>query len=905
MIERVNYRKVFVFLFCILMTAALFGQSKSTTGKDSLEYCTINQLLYKLESNGKVKFYYNPDWFTGKRFPVALADLPIQECLVRIKRLTGYSFLRMGETSYVLVPTESEVYKTDKTNSSFYIVGNIHEFGKYAKANFSGKILDGKTGEPLVGAILNIEKLHIAVNTNKEGAFTLVLPVGEYEVSLKYFGYEDDIKKIKLVSNGSVSFDLFEKSIHLQEIVISADKDEGNVLRTQMSVIQMNAKTIKELPTSLGEKDVLKSLTLLPGVQSVGDFGAGFNVRGGTTDQNLILIQDIPIFNSSHVFGLTSAINPDNILNVNLLKGGIPAQYGERISSIMNIELGSDTTKEFRVKGGIGLYDARITMETPLFKKKLFLQLSCRTSYSDWLLTNMPQQDLMNSSCQFYDLNGLLTYNVNDNNKLTLFGYYSLDGFLYNGDVNYLYSNSLASIKWYHSFTKNINNSLVIGWSGYNYQKDSRDSLQLAYASNITYSINYYKIKDNLHWSLGEINSINVGFDGSLYHLNPGYQTPYGNYSIVDIVQVQKEKAAELSTYIQDEISFNKHLTGELGLRFTDYLVLGPDSLYVYNPDLQRSNSSVTNVLIYKNNAVIERIPKLEPRVSIRYSFNDENSIKCSYNRMDQFINLISNSAAVSPEDVWKLCDPNTKPLQCDQYAIGYFRNLKNDSYEASLEFYYKKLNHIIDYEQGAQILMNPRLEEYLLDDVGYNCGAELYVKKNSGRLTGWVSYTFSVARQRTTSTILQEQINNNAFYPSTNDRPNDLVINMNYHATRRWRFSALFTYSSGRPETYPEYTYNIGGYQLVQWSARNKYRLPDYNRLDISVTYDENLRIKKILKGFWTLSVINVYGRQNIYSTFYQMTQPNGFGTPPLFSMYKIYIVSSPLPILTYNFVF
>ena len=285
-----------------------------------------------------------------------------------------------------------------------------------------------------------------------------------------------------------------------------------------------------------------------------------------------------------------------------------------------------------------------------------------------------------------------------------------------------------------------------------------------------------------------------------------------------------------------------------------------------------------------------------------------QSSVKISYTRNNQFINLISNSAAVSPEDVWKLSDPNTKPLQCDQFAAGYFHNFKQNTYEASVEFYYKSLNHIIDYMQGATILMNPRLELQLLDDVGYDYGAELYVKKNTGKLTGWISYTYSVARQRTTSYNPLEQVNNNSYYPSTNDRPNDLVINANYHVTRRWRFSALFTYSTGRPETYPEYSYTVGGYQFVEWSARNKYRLPDYHRLDLSVTLDESLKIKKFWKGNWTFSIINAYGRKNVYSTFYSKNTSasiiNGVSANQ-YNMYKMYIIGFPLPIFTYNFIF
>ena len=882
------------------------GQVGNTEPKDTSADASMIRLLSRLSQKNDVHFFFNSEWFHEKKFPLALSDLPFEECLVRLKRLTGYSCLSMGDRKYVFVPSESVMNTESYQNkSSSFILGNMNEYGKYSKATFSGKIMDGKSEEPLIGAILMIDKQNITVRTDNNGAFSLVLPVGEYVVRLRYMGYEDDIKKIKLVSNGSVNFELFEKSVHINEVVISAAKPEENVLSSQMSVLKMNAKSIRELPTSLGEKDIIKSLTLMPGIQSVGEFGTGFNVRGGTTDQNLILIQDVPIFNSSHVFGLTSAINPDNIMNVTLLKGGIPVQYGERISSIMEIELGSTNSTELKVKGGIGLLETRLSAETPLFDRKVFLQISGRASYSDWLLKDMPQQDLMNSSANFYDLNGLLTYNMNPNNKLVFFGYFSNDHFLYDGLINYIYSNNLASAKWHHVFQKNLTSSLMVGWSKYIYHKNQYDTLQLPQNYKITTTIDYYKFKGNFNWTPGEAHNINIGLDGILYNLNPGTQVPFGALSIVNNVQVLKEKAVEMAVYAGDQVTISKHWSLEGGLRFTEYLQLGPDSVYVYNPDLVRSTASVTNVLFYGNNKVVESLPKLEPRLSVRYSLNDESSVKLSYNRINQFINLISNSAVVSPEDVWKLSDPNTKPLQCDQIAAGYFRNFNQNAYETSVEVYYKKLNHVIDYMEGATILMNPRLELELLDDVGFDYGAELYVKKNTGKLTGWISYTYSVARQRSTSNLPLEQVNNNSFYPSTNDRPNDLVINANYHATRRWRFSALFTYSTGRPETYPEYSYSLAGNQFVEWSPRNKYRLPDYHRLDLSVTMDESLKIKKFWKGNWTLSIINVYGRINVYSTFYQKVTPTSLNNNSEYSMFKLYIIGQPLPIFTYNFIF
>lgn len=896
-----------LFVICFfLVTPKVFCQVQKPIEQDSSQYNTISQLLNTLEKTNSVHFYYNPDWFFGKKFPAALAKLPLEECLVRIKRLTGYSCLLMNDNTYVFVPAEINTYKiTDGDKSSQIVVGNIGAFGKYSKANVTGKIIDGKTGNPLAGAFLIIDKQKIALTSEKDGKFSFVIPVGEYDVKLRYMGYEDDIKKIKFVGDGSINLELFEKSQRIDEVVISAEKADVNILGTQMSVVKLNSKAIKELPVLLGEKDIIKSFTLMPGIQSVGEFGSGFNVRGGSADQNLILVEDVPLFNTSHIFGLTSVINPDNVLDVTLLKAGIPAQYGERASSVMNIQMGTPNTNKFKVKGGIGLLNSRLTLETPIFKNKIFLQLGGRTSYSDWLLKQMPDLDLMNSSANFYDVNGLITYNLSNSDKLTFFSYLSTDKFSFSGTINYAYSNTLSSVKWNHFFNKKLSSMLLAGFSKYEYQQNELDTLNRLHGNKIKNAITYYKVKWNVNWIPSEMHNFNFGMDAIHYDINPGSRTPYGSQSRVLPLQLNNQKAVELSAYIGDNFNFNNKFTIEAGVRFTEYIVLGPTAVSQYASDYPRDTLTIQNLQTYANNAIVQKVPRLEPRFSFRYSLNDVSSIKLSYNRINQFINLISNTSVISPTDVWQLSNPNTKPLQCDQFAFGYFRNFNNNTYETSFEIYYKDLKHIIDYKDGSQILMNKYLELDLLDSKGYNFGTELYVKKNIGKLTGWISYTYSISRKRTTSPFEVEQVNQNQYYPSTYDRPHNLVINSNYHISRRWRFSGLFTYSTGRPETFPELTYPFKELQLVSWSPRNKYRLPDYHRLDISLTFDESLRLKRKWKGSWSLSIINVYGRKNAYSIFYKKDTPSISNNFQEFSLYKLIIIGKPFPSLTYNFIF
>jgi hypothetical protein len=804
------------------------------------------------------------------------------------------------------VPVEARRDQSGGNNDADVVmIGNPNEFGKYAKATIDGKVLDGKTGEPLIGAVVNIEKIKTVTTTDQNGGFTIVAPVGEYEVKLSYVGYEDNLRKIKLLSNGKTSLELFEKSVKINEVVITAERAEFNVTRTQMSVVRLDAKNIKELPVSLGEKDIIKSVSLMPGVQSTGEFGTGFFVRGGSSDQNLILVEDVPLFNSSHVFGLISAINPDGVTGVTLLKAGIPAKYGERASSVMDIRLGGSNSDKVQMKGGIGLLNSRLNLEVPLFKKKATLLLGVRNSYSNWLLHSIPDLDLMNSSAGFYDVNGLFTMNLNPKNKITLFGYYSDDKFSFSKTVHYHYENIMASFRLTHVFNKYLSTSLLLGRSEYKYDINELDTLKRTEAYQIKSNTIYQNLKWNFAWIPSDSHSLDIGFNSILYQLNPGELLPYGDASEVASKKIASEKGIETSVYASDNINITPELSTEIGFRYTRFALLGPGNVLVFQPDYPRSQQSIINTIFYGNNKVIKWFNGFEPRVAFRYSINDYSSLKLSYNRINQFINLISNTMVMTPTDVWKLSSPNLKPLTCDQYALGYFRNFNNNSLEASVETYYKSLKNVIEYKDGAKILLNDFLETDLLNATGYNYGIEFYLKKNTGRLTGWASYTFSKTMRRTTSSSGSEQINNNQYYPSPFDKPNNLIIVANYHISRRWRFSGSFTYNTGRPITLPELKYTFDGNQLIYYSDRNKYRLPDYHRLDISITLDESLRLKKKWKGNWTLSIVNLYGRKNAYSVFYKKEAPSEINDYHLYSLYKLYIIGKPLPTLTYNFTF
>ncbi|MGA1978610.1 MAG: TonB-dependent receptor [Bacteroidales bacterium] len=879
----------------------LSGQNPVTPVPDSSNYISYQAFFDKLRKKDSVFIFYKPEWFDNKKIDSSFASLKPEDALSYIKSIFNISYYIIDDRSYVFVPFQT----SSNSTSDVLVIGNQNDYGKFTKATIKGKILDSKTGLPLAGAIVNAEKFKIAAMTDANGNFTLTLPVGEHVIKLNYIGYETNARKIKLVSDGEASFEIIEKSISLKEVVITAERPEFNVTGTQMSLLSLNAKNIRELPVSLGETDIIRSMSLMPGIQTSGDFGSGFYVRGGGSDQNLILIEDVPLFNSAHMFGLTSTINTDNVSGVTLLKAGIPARYGERASSIMNIRLGADTTKTIGAKGGIGLLESRLSLQIPMFRKKATLLIGGRSSYSDWLLHQIPDVDLRNSSASFYDLNGLFTLDINPNNKIILFGYFSNDKFGFDKITNYAYSNILSSIRWSHQFNRLLSVSTIAGSSIYEFSVSDLDTLHRPDAYKIRLNTRYNDLKCNFSWLPDGRQNIDFGINAILYNIMPGEELPYGPESLVKPFEVQSQKGLELAAYISDNFDILPNLNTELGLRFVQYLCLGPASILTFNPGSPKSLDTVVDTLRYNNNQVVHQYFGIEPRIAFRYKINDVSSIKWSYNRINQFIHLISNNTVISPTDTWTLSDTYIKPLISDQYAIGYFRNILNNTYEVSVEAYYKTLQNVIDYKNGAQVFLNDHLETDLLSAKGYNYGIEFYARKSSGKLTGWISYTYSRSMLRTNGTSAEVQINNNHYYPSNFDKPNNLVVNANYHISRRWRVSGTFTYNTGRPITLPELRYYFQGNQLVYYSDRNEYRLPDYDRLDIAISFDQNLKLKKMWKGSWTLSVINVYGRKNAYSEYYAKEDDRIYNSAGNASLYELYIIGIPLPTLTYSFVF
>ncbi|UCH14032.1 MAG: TonB-dependent receptor [Bacteroidales bacterium] len=870
----------------------------------------LTELLSELEEQYPVSFYYKNEWFIYDTVNLSFSNTPLPEALDKLVKGTPYLYQIIQDNMIVFMLKEEVAImmgqmvdlSLDMKDISIVVIGDPDDAGKFKKVTLTGTISDGKTGESLFGATIHIENTTNAVISNLNGEYSLEIYPGIYTLVVTSIGFEKALYKVKIISNGNLDIELFEKSIKIDEVAIYSQRVHDNIRGNQMSLVEMDAKNIKKLPAIVGEKDILKSLTLMPGVKSIGEFGSGINVRGGGEDQNLYLLEGAPVFNTSHVFGLLSVINPDAVNNVTLYKGHIPAGYGERISSVMEIELRNNNLDKMHARGGIGLYNSRLMLEGPVYKDILTFNVGGRTSYSNWLLGELPDYYLQKSSASFYDVNGLLKLDLKKH-QITLFGYNSYNKFRYTDELNYEYENILGSLKWGQAISSSLRSSLNVSFSQYNVKKDN---IKTAYEENrLSSQINYISGKYNISFMGFTNHNIDLGLQSIYYKTQPGEIIPLNDSSLVNPELLMNEQAYEGSIYINDLYEINNNISVNAGIRYSGYFFTGPLKIPQYRADASYSEISVIDSVYYNNGEIIKSYFNIEPRLSLKVQLNDNNSVKLSYNRNSQYISLISYTSIPTPDDVWKLSGAYIKPLIANQFAIGYYRNFLGKSIETSVELYYKKLNNLVEYKNNASLEMRQHLETELINASGRNYGVEFLLKKKTGKLDGWISYTFSRTFKKTSSLYNDEIINNNEFYPSSYDKPHDLTVLFNYNINRRWRIMWNFTFSSGRPVTLPEYKYTIGAEQIIYYSDRNKYRLPPYHRLDLSVSLDESLRIKKKWKGSWTFSILNVYARKNAYSVFYKKAKPDKDSDYQRFNLYKLYIIGRPLPTITYNFIF
>jgi hypothetical protein len=915
-------------LLLLLLVAGLSGrpgyaQAPPKLVSGDFQHLPFEQFVRELEIQTGYRFYFDPGTVDSLRVTLRVQDQSLPVVLQQAFQASQLYFtiddenrvfvsktpltplvpntffgVANGETVASSPTTEAPAApgRSRLMSAAEYQVFEIGRGGSTSgSATLAGHIRDQKTGEPVIGASIYSEATKVGASTDQFGYYSLTLPVGRHTLQVRGVGIKNTRRQVQLRADGQLEIEVEEDIVTLKEVVVEAEKDK-NVSGMQMGMERLDIKTMRQIPTAFGETDLLRVVLTLPGVKSVGEGSTGLNVRGGSTDQNLILFNDATIYNPSHLFGFFSAFNPDVLQAVELYKSAIPARYGGRLSSVLDISTREGNKKKLSGSGGIGPLTSRLTLEGPLAKDRSAFIISGRASYSDWILHQLSNKTYQQSSAGFYDLTGHISHQLNERNSVYATGYYSSDRFRLADDTTYHYTNTAASLKWRHRFTNQLSGVLTGAFSRYAY--DVRSEQNPVTASALSYRIDQGSLRADFSFFPNARHSIDFGVSSQLYDIEPGTLQPRAEASLIQPVQLERERALESALYASDRWDLTPRLSVSLGLRYSLFQALGPRTVYSYAPGEGRTEASITDTLHYGAGQTLATYHGPEYRVSARYSLSDNSSVKTSYNRTRQYIHQLSNTASVSPTDIWKLSDANVRPQVGDQVALGYYRNLKANTIEVSVEAYYKWLRDFVDYKSGATLLLNPHIETDIVNAEGRAYGVEVFVKKLTGKLNGWISYTYSRSLVRVNAGTPAERINGGSYYPSNFDKPHDVTVAGNYRINRRFSTSLNFTYSTGRPITLPLARYNLDNTVRVFYSDRNTYRVPDYLRLDLGLNIEGNHKVKKPFHSSWTIGVYNLTGRRNPYSIYFRAENGQLRG-------YKLSVFGNPIPTVTYNFKF
>lgn len=754
------------------------------------------------------------------------------------------------------------------------------------RISLSGSVKDETNGEVLIGVTVYIKELKTGTVTNNYGFYSLSVPKGKYTVEYSYVGYQSEIKSIELKDRLQLNVDLKAATTEIKEVEVTSQRKDNNLSANMMSAKQVSINTIRKMPALMGEVDLLKAVQLLPGVVSAGEGTSSFSVRGGGIDQNLIVLDEATIYNASHMMGFFSVFNNDAIKNMTLYKGDIPATYDGRLSSLLEVQMKDGNAKKFSGSGGIGLISSRLTLEGPIGSDNTSYIVSARRTYADLFLKLSSDKNIKDNSLYFYDLNAKINHRFDDNNRLYLSGYLGQDVFK-NSSAGFNFGNSTLSARWNHLFSQKLFSNFSLNYSRYSYGLES----DFANTSNFDwrYSMRDVGFKADFSWFVNPDNTIKFGYNNVLHNLKPGTVTSKGGTTAFSDYELPDVNAFEHAVYLSDECQLTKRFSVKAGLRLTGFSSIGSGTVYNFD-----ENYNVIDSTVYKAGQVIKTYYRLSPRLGFNYRLNEVSSVKASYARTNQFLQVASNSTAGTPLDLWFTAGKNIKPQTCDQYALGYFRNFFNNMLEGSVELFYKSMQNTIDFKDHANLLLNRELEGELRFGHSRAYGAEFQLQKNEGRLNGWISYTYSRA-ERTINGV-----NNNQTYLSPYDRPHTVYIVGNYDLSEHVSFGANFVYSTGQPITYPVARMEIGNVILPIYSQRNAYRMPDYHRLDVSLTWKPKAKKKKLWTGEWNFSVYNVYAHKNAWAINFVNDENNAYVTKAQMTYLFTFV-----PSITYNFKF
>ncbi|QNF33053.1 carboxypeptidase-like regulatory domain-containing protein [Adhaeribacter swui] len=776
----------------------------------------------------------------------------------------------------------------------FYLFLALVTIPAFAQFKLTGTLTDEATQKPVVAANIVVQNTSKGAITNEQGNFSLLLPAGNYQITFSSVGYQPQTRQVQISQDTRLDVALLQDNKQMDELTITGKAADQNIKSIQMSKIQLDMLDIKKIPVALGESDIIKVLMLQPGVTTVGEGAGGFNVRGGRVDQNLILLEGAPLFNTSHLLGFFASVSPEAIQDVSLYKGGIPAQYGGRLSSLLTLKMRPGNPEKLMLSGGISPISTRLLLEGPILKNKLTFLVGGRIAYPNWIIRAFPG-DTKKNKAFFYDFNGKLQYKVNDKNFTSLTLYRSFDNFKFPEDTLYSWQSNAASWQWNSLLSDKIAVTINAIHSEYGF---NTEGLKADYGFKLSSAIQHQEIKADFSYTPNPRHKLDAGASVIQYQISPGEIKPASSESNINPQKLEKEFGVEQAAYLSEQWNLLPEVSVQMGLRYSWFNNKGAGQVNVYEENVPRSAETISDTLHFRKGQSIKTYGGWEPRLALRIGINDKTAIKLNYNRTRQYLHLISNTTAISPVDFWKVSDRYVPPQIADQVGIGFFKNLKNNTWETSIEGFYKDMQSLVEYKNGARLLLNPTIETDLLPGKGKAYGVELSVHKNTGRLTGQGSYTFSRSLVALQTPYAIEQVNNGHYFPATFDRPHNLALSGLYLLSKGWTLATNFVYTTGRPATYPDGKYILNEVPVVNYSRRNADRIPDYHRLDVSFTKDTRKTKNQEKYQLWVVSFYNLYARKNPYSIYFTNDRS-------LTKSYKLSVFGTIIPSLTWNFNF
>ena len=917
-----HYLLLFLFFLLITTDKGWAQEAKEKKIQGEFNQLSLPEFFSRLEKQVPYKFYYDAAQLDSFSVQVTAHDQTLEQLLTQAFKGTDVVFSIDAEGNVFiarkwLVTTRLPGSLSDQGNSNAGSLGNVDsvmqsdansravkkagvvkiiQVGKKTDQArgpviLTGYIKNSKTGEPLVNASVFTEDYRTGSVTDAYGYYSLTLPTGSHSINVQVNGMKDIKVQVQINTAGNLDIEMEDEIKTLKEAVVSSTKT-SNVKGVQMGIERLNIKTIQKVPTVFGEADVLRVVTTLPGVKTVGEASTGFNVRGGSADQNLILFNDATIYNPSHFFGMFSAFNPEVVKDIQLYKSSMPAKYGGRLASVLDITSREGNKKEFTGSAGLGLVTSRVEIEGPIVKDKTSFIFGGRATYSDWLLHLLPD-DFDNSTASFQDLNIMISHRIDSTNNLYLTGYYSNDRFSLASDTLYNYSNRNFNLKWKHNFSNKFSGVFVAGYDKYLYKVSSDENKVNAF--KLGFDLRQLNFKSSFDYYLNPRNAIDFGVSTIRYKLEPGFFNPLNDQSVVQPDIVETEQAQESAIYFTHRFDPSPALSFNSGLRYSVFNYLGPKNVNVYTPGVPVTTDNIVDVQSYAKGKIIKTYHGPEVRFSVRYAFTPTFSMKAGFNTLRQYIHLLSNTAIIAPTDIWKLSDPNIAPQKGSQVSFGIYKNLRNNTVETSIEVYYKKIRDYLDHKPGANLFLNHNIETDVISTKGKAYGVELMIKKPAGQLSGWISYTYSRILLKSYDSTQGVIINNGNYYPANYDKPHEVTLTGNFQVNHRFSFSLNSTYSTGRPITLPIGRYYYAGSQRVLYSDRNAYRIQDYFRTDVSMNVDGNYKVHRKTHNSWTFGIYNLLGRKNPYSVYY--VSENG-----IINGYKLSIFGSVIPFVNFN---